>query len=214
VLFSKDLNYANKYSDGLLLVWSIVEFASLRGQGISSKRQRTHSGNRRRSRAWYVCGAAISYSDCGHTIWSLVADPFCPAWALPCDSDSPRTGSCVSARAPNAKGDPPHLGAFFPRAILEKVRYSTDWGAAAEGTLEQVLLGTGAVEAVTFADVIVFRDAQCAGNPLLWTHELVHVEQYHRLGVEAFATQYLQHPWVIEQEAIAKADAIKGKLVR
>jgi hypothetical protein len=75
-------------------------------------------------------------------------------------------------------------------------------------------LGTGAVEAVTFADVIVFRDAQCAGNPLLWTHELVHVEQYHRLGVEAFATQYLQHPWVIEQEAIAKADAIKGKLVR
>jgi len=106
------------------------------------------------------------------------------------------------------------LAPFFPRAILEKVRYSTDWGAAAVGTLDHFLLGTGAVEAVTFADVIVFRDARCAGNPLLWAHELVHVEQYHRLGVEAFATQYLQQPWVIEQEAIAKAGAIKGKLVR
>jgi hypothetical protein len=106
------------------------------------------------------------------------------------------------------------LAPFFPRAILEKVRYSLDRGAAAAGTLDQFLLGTGAVEAVTFADVIVFRDAQCASNPLLWAHELVHVEQYHRLGVETFATQYLQQPWVIEQEAIAKADAIKGKLVR
>jgi Domain of unknown function (DUF4157) len=106
------------------------------------------------------------------------------------------------------------LTPFFPRALLQKVRYSTEWSAAAGSTLYQLLLGTGAVEAVTFADVIVFRDEQCARDPLLWAHELVHVEQYRRLGVEAFATQYLQQPWVIEREAVAKANVIKGKLAR
>jgi Domain of unknown function (DUF4157) len=106
------------------------------------------------------------------------------------------------------------LAPFFARAVLEGVRYVTSREAAAEGTVSQVLLSTGAVEAVTCGDVIVFRDAQRASDPLLWAHELVHVEQYRRLGVEAFASQYLQQPWVLEKEAIAKANVIKGQLSR
>jgi hypothetical protein len=74
-----------------------------------------------------------------------------------------------------------------------------------------VLLGSGA-NAVTLIDVIIFRDEQQAADPLLWAHELTHVEQYDRLGVEAFAAQYLQQAWVLEQEARARADTLKGQL--
>jgi hypothetical protein len=106
------------------------------------------------------------------------------------------------------------LAPFFSRAILEKVRYSTEWNRAAEGTLQHFLLGQGHVDAVTLADVILFREDKLAEDPLLWAHELVHVEQYTRLGVETFATQYLQQAWVLEQEAIAKANAIREQLLR
>ena len=104
------------------------------------------------------------------------------------------------------------LAPFFPRAVLQKVRYSTEWqDATAEGALYNLLLGTGA-EAVTLVDVIVFRDEQRAADPVLWAHELTHVEQYDRLGIEAFSTQYLQQAWVLEHEAITKSSKIKRQL--
>ncbi len=104
------------------------------------------------------------------------------------------------------------LTPFFPRAILQKTRYSTAWqDTDAQGTLYGLLLGSGA-NAVTLIDVIVFRDEHQAADPVLWAHELTHVEQYERLGVEAFAAQYLQQGWMLEQEASARADTIKGKL--
>jgi hypothetical protein len=106
------------------------------------------------------------------------------------------------------------LAPFFARAVLERVRYVTARDAAAAGTVSEVLVSTGVVEALTLGDVIVFRDAQSASDPLLWAHELVHVEQYCRLGVEAFAAQYLEQAWVLENEAIAKVNVIKGQLSR
>jgi len=79
------------------------------------------------------------------------------------------------------------LAPFFSRAVLQKVRYSTDWqDATAESALYTLLLGTGA-DAVTLVDVIVFHDEERAADPVLWAHELTHVEQYDRLGIEAFA---------------------------
>jgi len=104
------------------------------------------------------------------------------------------------------------LAPFFSPAVLQKVRYSTAWqDATAQATLYSVLLGSGA-NAVTLIDVIIFRDEQHAADPVLWAHELTHVEQYDRLGVEAFAVQYLQQAWVLEREASAKAETIKGQL--
>ena len=94
------------------------------------------------------------------------------------------------------------------------MRYSTDWDSTAEGMLPYFLLGNGAVTAVTLGDVILFRDAHLAEDPLLWAHELTHVEQYRRLGVETFATRYLQQAWVLEDEATTKAHLIKGHLSR
>jgi hypothetical protein len=97
---------------------------------------------------------------------------------------------------------------------LQAARYSTDWDATAAGILPHLLLGNGAVAAVTLGDVILFRDAYLAEDPVLWAHELTHVEQYQRLGVETFTAQYLQQAWVLEQEAITKANVIKGHLAR
>jgi hypothetical protein len=119
---------------------------------------------------------------------------------------------------PHAQPIPPairvQLMPFFPRAVLQSVRYSTDWDTTAEGTLPYFLLGNSSVAAVTVGDVIFFRDTHLAEDPLLWAHELTHVEQYRRLGVETFATQYLRQAWVLETEAITKADTIKGQLSR
>lgn len=104
------------------------------------------------------------------------------------------------------------LAPFFARTVLQKVRYSTAWrDVTAQATLYSVLLGAGA-HAVTLIDVIIFRDAQQAADPLLWAHELTHVEQYDRLGVDAFARQYLEQAWVLEDEALAKVDTIKRQL--
>jgi hypothetical protein len=104
------------------------------------------------------------------------------------------------------------LAPFFSPALLRKVRYSTEWqNTTSEGALYSLLLATGA-EAVTLGEVVIFRDAQHAEDPLLWAHELTHVEQYTRLGVAAFATQYLQQGWQMEQEAKAKASKIQRQL--
>jgi hypothetical protein len=106
------------------------------------------------------------------------------------------------------------LAPFFPLPVLQKVRYSTTWrDEATQDPLYSVLLGTGA-NAVTLIDVIIFRDAHQAADPVLWAHELTHVEQYDRLGVEAFAEQYLQQGWMLEQEAYTRADTIKRQLAR
>ena len=104
------------------------------------------------------------------------------------------------------------LAPFFSSALLRKVRYSTEWqNATSDGALYSLLLATGA-EAVTLGEVIIFRDAQQAANPFLWAHELTHVEQYERLGVDGFAKQYLQQGWQMEQEAQAKANKIQRQL--
>jgi hypothetical protein len=119
---------------------------------------------------------------------------------------------------PQAHPIPPAIRAqltpFFQPAVLQSVRYATDWDTTAAGLLPHVLLGNGVVQAVTLGDVILFRDTRLAADPLLWAHELTHVEQYRRLGVETFATRYVQQAEVLEQEAITKANMIKGHLAR
>src|SRR5215510_1429718 len=103
------------------------------------------------------------------------------------------------------------LAPFFPRTVLEQVRYATEWDPTAD-TLPSLFMGSDAKSAMTLGDVILFRDAQGVADPLLWAHELTHVLQYHRLGISAFATRYLEQGWELEAEAMAKADAISRQL--
>jgi Domain of unknown function (DUF4157) len=103
------------------------------------------------------------------------------------------------------------LAPFFPRTVLEKVRYATAWDPTAD-LLPALFMGNSTKSAMTLGDVILFRDAHGVTDPLLWAHELTHVMQYQQLGVPAFATRYLERGWELEAEAMEKADAIGRQL--
>ena len=103
------------------------------------------------------------------------------------------------------------LAPFFPRTVLEQVRYATAWDPTAD-LLPALFMGSSPKSAMTLGDVILFRDAHGVTDPLLWAHELTHVLQYQQLGVTAFATRYLERGWELEAEAMEKADAIGRQL--
>jgi hypothetical protein len=94
---------------------------------------------------------------------------------------------------------------YFPGAILRKVRYTS--GQADGISIPGLALTYGHVDAVTLGDVIMFRDDHAAHTDAkLWAHELTHVMQYERWGVEGFATRYLQDYGAVEREARDNAD--------
>jgi Domain of unknown function (DUF4157) len=94
---------------------------------------------------------------------------------------------------------------YFPDAMLRKVRFAS--GHADAITVPGLAMTYGHIDAVTVIDVILFRDDSAArSDAKLWAHELTHVMQYERWGVEGFATRYLQDPDAVEQEARDNAD--------
>ncbi|MFV0297678.1 MAG: DUF4157 domain-containing protein [Hyphomicrobiaceae bacterium] len=57
-------------------------------------------------------------------------------------------------------------------------------------------------QAVTLIDVIVFKNANDANfNPVLWAHELKHVQQFASWGARDFAIRYLRSWNSVENEA-------------
>jgi hypothetical protein len=54
---------------------------------------------------------------------------------------------------------------------------------------------------VSLGDVIVFRDAALAADPVIWAHELAHVQQYDRWGTLQFAKRYVRDHHAVELEA-------------
>ena len=94
---------------------------------------------------------------------------------------------------------------YFPDALLRKVRYAS--GHADTITIPGLAMTYGHIDAVTLVDVILFRDDDAARTDAkLWAHELTHVMQYERWGVEGFALRYLQDHDAVEQEARDNAD--------
>ena len=94
---------------------------------------------------------------------------------------------------------------FFPDAILRKVRFTS--GHADAITIPGLAMNYGHIDAVTLVDVILFHDDRAAQNDAkLWAHELTHVMQYERWGVEGFARRYLLDYNAVEQEARDNAD--------
>jgi hypothetical protein len=80
--------------------------------------------------------------------------------------------------------------------VLYGARMSFNWGATANGTLQQLALSTRA-SAITLNTVIVFRVPDEAlvpnrDNLEQWRHELTHVEQYQREGIDGFAAWYMR----------------------
>jgi hypothetical protein len=66
---------------------------------------------------------------------------------------------------------------------------------------------------VTLDDIIVFREKRSVEDLFLWSHELKHVDQYHRWGVRRFASYYLTDHQRVEKEADDHAVFIYRKLL-
>jgi hypothetical protein len=94
---------------------------------------------------------------------------------------------------------------FFPESLLRKARYAS--GQADAISIPGLALEYGHIDAITLVDVILFQDDHAAlTDAKLWAHELTHVMQYERWGVEGFARRYLQDYHAVEHEAISNAD--------
>lgn len=94
---------------------------------------------------------------------------------------------------------------FFPDAVLRKVRWSA--GHADAITIPGLAMSYGHIDGVTLGDVVLFRtDHSARTDTKLWAHELTHVMQYERWGIDEFAMRYLQDYDAVEQEARDNAD--------
>jgi hypothetical protein len=68
---------------------------------------------------------------------------------------------------------------------------------------------------VALNNVIVFRFADdAATNPVLWSHELKHIQQFAEWGVRDFAIRYLRDWNSVEAEAYAAERAFQAEQVR
>lgn len=88
---------------------------------------------------------------------------------------------------------------FFPQSLLDRVRYRVGWGS--RSTLQGYVFGVRDTKGITLGDVIVFRDAETAADPLIWAHELAHVQQYDAWGLRGFAERYMRSFDELEGEA-------------
>ncbi|MDP2214947.1 DUF4157 domain-containing protein [Phenylobacterium sp.] len=102
------------------------------------------------------------------------------------------------------------LAPYFTDEILESAR----WTKAGEDLGLGSLLARWYYDegAVTLKDVIVFSDGKVAQNLWLWAHELAHMEQYRRMGVNGFAARYASDWRELEAQANRRAFAITADI--
>ena len=96
------------------------------------------------------------------------------------------------------------LAPYFPPAVIARAKYAigrTD--ITLPNFIDQVYRFQGDDFAVTIDDIIVFNTdpGDFQDNPLWWTHEMTHVQQYWRWGVERFAYEYMIDHSAVEAEA-------------
>lgn len=96
----------------------------------------------------------------------------------------------------------------FRRALLDEVRWTVaDPGSRLGKALARWPVSEGAV---TLGNVVVFKTAKASRDKRLFAHEIAHVSQYQKLGIDEFARRYAADPTPIEEEARAKARRVAG----
>jgi hypothetical protein len=102
---------------------------------------------------------------------------------------------------------------YFPAALLQKCRFAV--GNSRALTLPALAFSYGDATAITLGDVVQFKDERTAETDLkVWAHELTHVMQYQRWGVDGFAEHYVRDSAAVEQEAIDNANRFAAWLPR
>ena len=94
---------------------------------------------------------------------------------------------------------------YFPSALLQKCRYAT--GQSQSLKIPAVGVSYGDANAITLGEVVLFKQERVAECDLkLWAHELTHVMQYQRWGIDDFAHRFVRDAHVLEQEALDNAN--------
>jgi hypothetical protein len=102
---------------------------------------------------------------------------------------------------------------YFPAALLQRCRFAT--GTSHTLTLPALAFSYGDATAITLGDVVLFKNEHVADTDLkVWAHELTHVMQYQRWGIEGFADRYVRDSGAVEQEAIDNANRFIAWLPR
>jgi hypothetical protein len=100
------------------------------------------------------------------------------------------------------------LSPYFPWQVLNRAKYAvgrTD--ITFSNFIDQLHRFEGDDFAVTVDDIIVFNTdpGDFQNDPEWWAHEMTHVEQYWRWGVESFAYNYMVDHSAVEAEADNRA---------
>jgi hypothetical protein len=94
---------------------------------------------------------------------------------------------------------------FFPADLLLKARFAT--GGAGPLDLPSLAFSYGDAVAMTLSEVILFKSDRAAQTDArLWAHEMTHVMQYQRWGVDGFASRYVRDSAAVEREAVENAN--------
>ena len=102
---------------------------------------------------------------------------------------------------------------YFPAALLRRARFAV--GGTGKLRVPTLTFSYGDGPAMTLGDVILFKTEQMAEADLkLWAHELTHMMQYQRWGIEGFADRYVRDSAAIEREAIDTANRFAAWLPR
>jgi hypothetical protein len=112
--------------------------------------------------------------------------------------------SIKSARATTLKSIPSsiesQLKGYFKPELLDRVRYTTRWSDWA--SVQKYALEWNGMAAITFDYIIVFKQEDDANeNVRLWAHELEHVKQYQKFGIDGFAQMYMHKESTMEGNA-------------
>jgi hypothetical protein len=155
------------------------------------------------------------------------------AWALPARAQPPLApplleyaGGALAGLIGNARQQaitdgvrpiPPGiyraLLGYFPSALLQRCRFAT--GSSRALTLPALAFSYGDATAITLGDVVLFKNETVARSDLkVWAHELTHVMQYQRWGIDGFAARYVRDSAAVEQEAIDNASRFIAWLPR
>jgi hypothetical protein len=81
-----------------------------------------------------------------------------------------------------------------PAHIVQKTTWSPDWYAT------NYMPFTGNQGAVVVEDLVLISDNRLVHDRAFMAHELKHVQQYERLGTDAFCSQYTTNSWIFENE--------------
>jgi hypothetical protein len=183
------------------------------------------NATRRLLRASGLAGALLAgASSAGAEPWSLELDPEAlgqlrqqaEVYAAPMLRDAilkSRQEALAAGAQPMPAALRQRLRGYFRDELLDRVRWRV--GGGSEVSLQLNVIQYGDRAAITLNEVVVFaRQADALGDAALWAHELGHVDQFARWGVDGFAQRYVHDYRAVEAEAEQAASGYLGWLAR